>query len=211
MKIEVSPSILSADFGKLNEEIASIEAVSDRLHIDVMDGHFVPNISFGAPVYKWIKTSLKRDVHLMIENPWNFFDDFIKAGLDVLKIHEEVCREFDGGLREVLKIIKEKGVFAGVALKPATPVSSILGELDLIDQVLIMTVEPGFGGQEFMSDMVAKIRELRENGYKGDIGVDGGIDSDTAKVCVEAGANVLVAGSYIFGAEDRVKAVESLR
>ncbi len=213
MKIEVSPSILSADFGRLNEEVASIESFCDRLHIDVMDGHFVPNISFGAPVYKCIKTKLPLDVHLMIEHPWKFFDDFISAGASTLTIHEEVFsnENYEGGLSEALRVIAEQGVYPGVSIKPGTPVEKIFDVLDLVDYILIMTVEPGFGGQEFMEEMVEKIKKLREMGFDKNISVDGGINSETGKICVDAGANVLVAGSYIFGAEDREEAVEGLR
>ncbi len=213
MKTEVSPSILSADFGKLNEEVASVQPFCDRLHIDVMDGHFVPNISFGAPVYKWIKTELPLDVHLMIEHPWEFFEDFVKAGASTLTIHEEVFGngDYEGGLAKALQTIADLGIFAGVSIKPGTPVDKIKDVLDLVDQILIMTVEPGFGGQEFMEDMVGKIRELRDLGFDKNISVDGGINSETGKICVEAGANILVAGSYIFGADDRKAAIESLR
>lgn len=213
MKTEVSPSILSADFGKLNEEVASVEPYCDRLHIDVMDGHFVPNISFGAPVYKWIKTDLPMDVHLMIEHPWKFFDDFVKAGAHTLTIHEEVFRndEYEGGLSKALREIAGKGIFAGVSIKPGTPVKNILNILDLVDQVLVMTVEPGFGGQDFMEDMVDKIRELRGEGFDKNISVDGGINAETGKICVDAGANILVAGSYIFKAENRRDAIERLK
>ena len=213
MKIQVAPSVLSADFGKLNEEIATIEKYSDRLHYDVMDGHFVPNISFGAPVMKWVKTKLPIDVHLMIEHPWLFFEDFVKAGGDLLIVHSEACGE-EGGefdLKNVLLKIKEFGVKTGVSVKPKTSVESIRGVLDLADQVLVMTVEPGFGGQSFMPDMVPKISQLKEIGFKGDIGVDGGINAETAKVCREAGANILVAGNYIFTAEDRLEAIAALR
>ena len=213
MKIEVSPSILSADFGKLNEEVADIEGFSDSLHIDVMDGHFVPNISFGAPVYKCIKTNLRMDVHLMIEKPWRFLDDFIKAGGATIVIHEEACREedYDGGLPAVLKLIRSKGATSGVSIKPKTEIKAIMDHLDLIDYILIMTVEPGFGGQEFMEEMLPKISTLREAGFTGHIAVDGGINSETAKKCAEAGANILIAGSYIFGADNREKAIQSLR
>lgn len=207
MKIEIAPSILSVDFGKLNEEIATVEAFADRLHVDVMDGNFVPNISFGAPVYKWIKSKLPLDVHLMIEHPWDFFDDFIEAGGRTLIVHSEACPD----LRGVLGLIKERGALPAVSIKPATPVSDIKDVLDLVDQVLVMTVEPGFGGQAFMEDMVKKIGELKELGFKGNIGVDGGINEKTAKICVEAGANILIAGNYIFGAKDREEAIKRLK
>lgn len=207
MKIEISPSILSADFGALNEDIADVEPYSDRLHVDVMDGHFVPNISFGAPVMKWIETALPLDVHLMIENPWDFYDDFAKAGASTIIIHSEVCDDLDYELME----IKKYDVLAGVSIKPETPVADIENVLDLVDQVLIMTVEPGFGGQKFMEEMVVKIRQLREMGYKGNISVDGGINVKTARICTSAGANILVVGSYVFEAENREEAIKSLR
>lgn len=213
MKLIIEPSILSADFGRLDEEIASVEAYSDRIHVDVMDGHFVPNISFGAPVMRCIKSTLPKDVHLMIYHPWEFFDDFVAAGATMIIVHEEVCDEYEGGLCEVLELIRSKGVRAGVSIKPGTELSVLNEALEegLIDQVLIMTVEPGFGGQEFIYEMVPKIKKLREGGYEGEIGVDGGINADTAMICREAGADVLIAGSYVFGAEDRVGRLESLR
>lgn len=207
MKIEISPSILAADFSKLGQEIADVEPHSDRLHIDVMDGHFVPNISFGAPVYKWIDSKLPLDVHLMIEHPWQYYEDFVKAGASIIIIHEEVCDD----MRARLEQIKTMGVDCGISIKPATGVEKIKDVLDIVDQVLIMTVEPGFGGQEFMPDMLPKVRELREMGYEGDIGIDGGVNAETAKLSVEAGANVLVAGSYVFKAEDRKAQIDSLR
>lgn len=206
MKIEIAPSILSADFGKLNEEIASIEAFSHRLHIDVMDGHFVPNITYGAPVYKWIKSKLPLDVHLMIEHPWKYFEDFVKAGGRTLIVHSEACED----LRGALGSIKELGALPGVSIKPGTPVSAIMDVLDWVDQVLVMTVEPGFGGQEFMPEMLDKVRELRGMGFEGNIGVDGGVSDKTAGMCIEAGANVLIAGSYIFGAENREEAIRKM-
>lgn len=207
MKIQIAPSILSADFGHLNEEIALVEPYSDRLHFDVMDGHFVPNISFGAPVMKWIKTKLPIDVHLMIETPERFCDDFAKAGARLIIVHEEACKD----LRGVLRYLRGLGVGVGVSIKPKTPVAKIRPVLSLVDQVLVMTVEPGFGGQEFMADMVPKISELRTLKFNGGIAVDGGIDDKTARICVTAGANILVAGNYIFGAKDRIKAIKNLQ
>ncbi|MBI4231918.1 ribulose-phosphate 3-epimerase [Candidatus Peregrinibacteria bacterium] len=225
MKVEIAPSILSADFGKLNEEVAEVEAYADRIHIDVMDGHFVPNISYGAPVYRWLKTSLALDVHLMIEHPWRYIKQFVKAGAEVaggfagnttIIVHAEVCGPMKAGegvenLRAVLEMIRSEGALAGVSIKPKTSVEDIQTVLDLLDEVLVMTVEPGFGGQEFISEAVTKISELRELGFAGNIGVDGGINAETAKICREAGANVLVAGSYVFGSKDRKMAIDSLR
>lgn len=212
MKIQIAPSVLSADFGKLNEEIVLVEPYSDRIHFDVMDGHFVPNISFGAPIMKWIKTKLPIDAHLMIENPWLYLEDFVNAGASLVIVHQEVCRKSGKfGLKNVLKMIRKLGVKAGVSIKPKTPVKAIIGVLEFVDQVLIMTVEPGFGGQGFMPKMIEKIAELRKLGFKGDIAIDGGINAETGKICVEAGANILIAGNYIFGAKDRIKAIRLLK
>jgi ribulose-phosphate 3-epimerase len=207
MKVEIAPSILSADFSKLGAEIAEIEPYSDRIHVDVMDGHFVPNISFGAPVMQWIDSKLPLDVHLMIEHPWRYYEDFVKAGASIIIIHEEVCDDMRARLLE----IKNLGVDAGICIKPDTEVEKIEDVLDIVDQVLVMTVEPGFGGQKFMPEMIPKVVQLREMGYKGDIGIDGGITDESANVCIEAGANLLIAGSYVFGAKDRRAKVESLR
>ncbi len=207
MQLKIAPSILSADFGKLNEEIAFLEPYADLLHVDVMDGHFVPNITIGAPVVRCLKTALSLDVHLMIEHPEKYIEDFVKAGSSRIIVHSEACSD----LATVLWRIKELGAEAGVSIKPGTPVSDILGVLDLVSEVLVMTVEPGFGGQKFMEGMMGKIKELKEAGFKGDIGVDGGINAETAKVCREAGANLLVAGNYIFNAEDRIAAIKNLK
>lgn len=206
-QVKIAPSILSADFGKLNEEIASIEVFADMIHVDVMDGHFVPNITIGAIVVKCIKSKLPLDVHLMIENPENFIKDFVEAGAERIVVHSEASKN----LAQVLNKIKEFGIKAGVSIKPKTPVDDIKDVLNIVDEVLVMTVEPGFGGQEFMNDMVGKIKQLREMGFDKDIAVDGGINAETGKICREAGANILIAGSYIFKAEDRRKAVESLK
>ena len=207
MAIQVSPSILSADFNILAKEIAELEPYSERIHFDVMDGHFVPNISFGAPVLKWIKSTLPIDVHLMIENPNQYIEDFAKAGADLIVVHSEVCDD----LPSTVSKIKDLGVMAGVSIKPKTPVSDIKEYLSIVDQVLIMTVEPGFGGQSFMEDMLPKIKELKDLGFAGDIAIDGGVNAETGKLCRDAGADILIAGSYIFGAKDRIKAITSLR
>jgi ribulose-phosphate 3-epimerase len=213
MKIEISPSILACDFGKMNEEIASIEKFSDRLHIDVMDGHFVPNISFGVPVLKWIKSDLPQDCHLMISEPWKYAKDFVEAGATTVIVHSEVYGDDSegGSLESGLKALHELGCGVGVSIKPATPVSDISDVLRLVDQVLIMTVEPGFGGQKFMADMLPKVQELKDMGFEGDIGIDGGVNAETALVCKEAGANLLIAGSYVFKAENREEAIAVLR
>ena len=207
MGVQIAPSILSADFNTLGKEIAQVEAYVDRIHFDVMDGHFVPNISFGAPVLKWLKTELPIDAHLMIENPENYIEDFAKAGADLIIVHSEVCED----LESILKKIKDLGVKTGVSIKPKTPVSDIQNNLSLIDQVLIMTVEPGFGGQSFMEDMLPKIKELKDLNYQGDVAIDGGVKDKTGKLCREAGADILIAGSYIFGSEDRLAAIRSLK
>ncbi len=215
MKIKIAPSILSADFGKLNEEIASVEPYVDLLHVDVMDGHFVPNITIGPPVVSCIKTKLPVDLHLMIEHPERYVEDFVKAatanGLhkkDVsITVHQEACKH----LHRVIQQIKLLGVKAAVSINPATPLEMIEEVIDDVDMVLIMSVNPGFGGQKFIDHVLAKVRELRKLKPDLDIEIDGGVNAETAKLCAEAGANILVAGSYIFGAKDRKAAIDSLR
>ncbi len=207
----IAPSILSADFSKLGEEIKAVaQAGADWIHVDVMDGHFVPNLTIGAPVVKSLKpiSPLPLDVHLMIEKPERFIDDFIKAGSDYLTIHIESTAK----PKEVLSEIKSRGVKPGITLRPKTDLNEILPFLDMVDLVLVMTVEPGFGGQAFMVDQVAKIKTLRQEiqkqGLKTLIEVDGGINAETAVLCAEA--DVFVAGSYIFKG-DYAKAIASLR
>lgn len=207
MDIKISPSILSADFGRLNEDIKTIEEHSDYIHIDVMDGHFVPNLSFGAPVARCIKSKLPLDVHLMIENPEKYIDDFAKAGADVLTVHFEAVDDLHG----LLKQIKEKGMKAGVSIKPGTEVEVLEEYLEELDWILVMSVEPGFGGQGFIEGALDKIKWLREKAPTLDIAVDGGINDETARLCEEAGANVLIAGSYIFKADNRKEAIDLLR
>lgn len=216
-KVQIAPSILSADFGKLTAEIAEVEPYVDRIHFDVMDGNFVPNISFGAPILKWVQTKLPIDVHLMIEHPWFYLEDFVKAmpaasrAQSVIIVHSEVCAKSGKfTLANVLKMIKKLGVKTGVSIKPKTSVNVLKNVLEILAQVLIMTVEPGFGGQSFMPKMVGKIGQLRKMGFKGDIAIDGGINAETGKICADAGANILIAGNYIFGAKDRVKAIKAL-
>ncbi|WP_347359662.1 ribulose-phosphate 3-epimerase [Bdellovibrio sp.] len=200
----VAPSILSADFANLEKEIKAItEAGADWVHVDVMDGRFVPNITIGIPVVKSLKkvSSLPLDVHLMIEEPERYVEDFIKAGSDYLTIHVESTKDAAGTLRK----IRELGAKAGITLRPRTPVEQVLPLLPLCDLVLVMTVEPGFGGQSFMHDQVAKITRLREEISSKKINclieVDGGINAETAKICREA--DVFVAGSYVFGKDYR--------
>jgi ribulose-phosphate 3-epimerase len=207
MQLKIAPSILSADFGKLNEEIASVEKYADLIHVDVMDGHFVPNITIGAPVIKWLKTRLPLSCHLMIEHPERFVEDFAKAGASTITVHQEACPH----LNKVIEQIKQSGCRAGVSINPGTSVKMLEEVLEDIDEVLVMSVNPGFGGQLFIESSLGKIAALREMVPEMDIAVDGGINAETGRLCVEAGANILVAGSFIFGAKNRKKAIESLR
>ncbi len=210
---------MSADFGKLNQEIASVEKDVDMLHVDVMDGHFVPNITLGAPVVACLKTKLPLDCHLMIEHPERYIEDFVKAGAESITVHQEACKHLHRVIQQI-KSFKTVGVSgrpagvpvrAAVSINPGTPLQMIEEIIDEVDMVLIMSVNPGFGGQKFIENALGKIAMLRELSPKLDIEVDGGINTETAKRCIEAGANILVAGSYIFGAKDRLAAIKSLR
>ena len=208
-KIIVAPSLLAADFSKLREEIQEVESYgAEYLHLDVMDGNFVPNISFGAPIISSIRkhSNLVFDVHLMVENPDRFIKDIVDAGADVITVHAEATKH----LNRTIQLIKSYGKKVGVALNPSTPLDVIKYDLKDIDMVLIMTVNPGFGGQAFIEGMLQKIRDLRSIDSNIDIQVDGGINNKTSKLVKEAGANILVAGSYLFKGDYKQK-IESLR
>lgn len=207
MKIKIAPSILSADFGSLNEDIKTVEPFVDLLHVDVMDGHFVPNLTFGAPVIRCIKTTLPLSCHLMIENPEKYIEDFAKAGAATITFHAETVSDMSA----LIKKIHALGVRAGVSVNPETDVKVIENVLNEVDEVLVMSVHPGFGGQKFIDSALEKITWLREKRSDLDIAVDGGIDDLTAPKVLQAGANILVSGSYIFKSADRAAAINKLR
>ncbi|WP_150283878.1 ribulose-phosphate 3-epimerase [Rummeliibacillus sp. TYF-LIM-RU47] len=211
--IKIAPSILAADFSKLAEEVKAVEEAGAKLiHIDVMDGHFVPNITMGPIVVDALRpvTNLPLDVHLMIENPDQYIEEFVNAGADYITVHVEACRH----LHRTIQLIRSLGAKPGVVLNPHTPVETIQHVLEDIDLVLLMTVNPGFGGQKFIHSVVPKIETLagmiKEKNLNVEIEIDGGINAETIKPCAQAGASIFVAGSAIYGQEDRKAALQSI-
>lgn len=212
--MKIAPSILSADFANLERDVVLVEkAGADYIHVDVMDGQFVPNITLGPNIVSAIRpvTKLPLDVHLMIMNPERFVDDFAKAGADFIVIHQESTIH----LHRTLQMIKNAGVKAGVVINPGTPVATLKDVLSMADLVLVMTVNPGFGGQAFIPEMTEKIAELaalrKKHNYSYEIEVDGGIDAESAKLCAQAGADVFVAGSYVYNSDSPAARIQALR
>lgn len=212
--IKISPSILSSDYGNLSSELKRMEACgADMLHIDVMDGHFVPNITLGAPIVKCIRKSstLPFDVHLMISDPYKYIPDFVNAGSDIITFHAEA----DSDIEKTIDLILASGKKAGLSVKPKTPVEAVYPYLDKLSMVLVMTVEPGFGGQSFMEDMMPKVSAVRSEidrrGLDVDIQVDGGINKDTISIAAKAGANVFVSGNAIFSSGDAEKTIADFK
>lgn len=212
--IKISPSILSSDYGNLSSELKRMEACgADMLHIDVMDGHFVPNITLGAPIVKCIRKSstLPFDVHLMISDPYKYIPDFVNAGSDIITFHAEA----DSDIEKTIDLILASSKKAGLSVKPKTPVEAVYPYLDKLSMVLVMTVEPGFGGQSFMEDMMPKVSAVRSEidrrGLDVDIQVDGGINKDTISIAAKAGANVFVSGNAIFSSDNAEKTIADFK
>lgn len=210
----IAPSFLSCDFSKLGDELVRMDkAKADYIHLDVMDGHFVPNITFGAPVIKWARpyTKLPFDVHLMISEPHKYIKDFAQAGADIITFHVES----DSSISETIDLITSFGVKPGLVIKPNTPASAVFDYLDKLYMVLVMTVEPGFGGQSFMADMLPKVKEIKD--YANKIGkdiiveADGGINSQTIASCSKAGVDIAVSGTGVFKADDAAAAIAELK
>lgn len=213
--VKVAPSVLSANFAELKKDLDSIKVFgADWIHYDVMDGHFVPNISFGYSILKDVKrvSDLFLDVHLMISDPMKYVDEFMNAGASLITFHIEAM-ESEEKTRELIERIHQANKKVGISIKPATPVSDIQKYLNDIDLVLVMSVEPGFGGQSFQEQAIDKIKQLHtlQKEYDFLIEVDGGINKETGKLCKDAGVDVLVAGSYVFNAKDRKEAIDSLK
>lgn len=208
-QIKISPSILSANFAYLQDEIDKVSN-ADYIHIDVMDGHFVPNISFGPVVIKNIKTDLIKDVHLMIENPEDYIEEFAKSSANIITIHYEAFKDTLEIIKTIEKI-RSFGIKVGISINPDTKIENIIEFIPKVDMILIMTVNPGFGGQKFIEKTLNKIKRLREMFPDIDIEVDGGINEETAKIAKENGANIFVAGSFIFNSESPKDMIENLR
>ncbi len=206
-RIKITPSILGIDYGRMNEHLAELAPFSDMFHVDVMDGNFVPNLTIGMPIVSCIKTDVPLDCHLMIRNPHRYVEQFVEAGADSITIHAEASLH----LAPDVEKIKKAGAKACVAINPETPVEKIAAVLPMLDMVLVMSINPGFGGQKFMPEVLEKVRWIREHYPNLDIQIDGGINDETAPLAIEAGANVLVSGSYILKSRDYEGAVASLK
>lgn len=213
MSVKIAPSLLSADFSKLGEELKTIEEGADLLHLDVMDGHFVPNITIGPLVVKACRAAsrLPFDCHLMITDPQKYIPAFLEAGANMISVHYEA----EPHLQRALQMIRDGGARSGIAINPATPADVLNTAIEFCDYVLVMTVNPGFGGQKFIEPVVGKIRQIsrliRDRGLNVEIEVDGGVDATTAPLVVSAGATILVAGSAVFGKRDRAAAMQAIR